>query len=436
MVKYGQASLAGITVGFRIPYIILSRADALSTRLESVALCCVYSQRHTAREAERRRPAAKVTGKTYRVLVINPGSMSIRTAIYENDQCAHEIEVACELGTLATQAERSARVQEVTRLVREMVAQSNDDTVDAVAARGGFMPRPEGKLSAGTYIVAERRKGRIIVDQNIVSAVVDHPEKHHASNLGIPVAAALAQELKVPAFVVDPVVVDEFVPEAELSGYAPIVRRSTSHALSVRAAARQAAEAIGRPLEDVNLVVAHMGGGITVAAVRRGKMIDNNIALLGGGPFTPQRAGQLPLGELIDLCYSGRFAREELIEELTKRGGLQSYLGEHRMETIEQRVADGDEQARLAVDAMVHQIAKEIGAMFVVAGCDVEAIVLTGGLARSKLIRDGVRHRVGRLAPVMLFAGSLEMAALAAGAIDVLSGRLQPQRYILPELRD
>jgi len=436
MIKYGQASLAGITVGFRVPYIILSRADALSTRLESVALCSVYSQRYLAKEPERRRATPKTTGKTYRVLVVNPGSMSMKTAICENDRCVHEMEVACEVGTLATPAERGERVQEVTRLVREMVDQWNDGTVDAVAARGGFLPRPEGKLSGGTYIVAERRKGRIVVDQDIVSAVVDHPEKDHASNLGIPVAAALAEELKVPAFVVDPVVVDEFVREAEVSGYAPIVRRSTSHALNVRAAARCAAEAIGRPIEDVNLVVAHMGGGITIAAVRGGKMIDNNIALLGGGPFTPQRAGGLPLGELIDLCYSGRFTRNELIEELTKRGGLQSYLGEHRMETIEQRVANGDEQARLVVDAMVYQIAKEIGAMFVAAGCDVEAIVLTGGLVRSTLIRNGVRRRVGRLAPVMVFEGSLEMAALAAGAVDVLSGRVQPHRYTSPELSD
>ena len=436
MIKYGQASLAGITVGFRVPYIILSRADALSTRLESVALCSVYAQRCVAQEVEGRASTSTRIGTTYRVLVVNPGSTSIKTAIYENDRCVREIEVACELGALATRAERSARVEEVLRLVREMVAEWGDDKVDAVAARGGFMPRPEGKLSGGTYIVAERRGGRIVVNPDIVSGVMDYPEKDHASNLGIPVAAALAEELEVPAFVVDPVVVDEFAPEAELSGYAPIVRRSTSHALNVRAAARQAAEVIGRPIEDMNLVVAHMGGGITIAAVRRGKMMDNNIALLGGGPFTPQRAGELPLGELIDLCYSGRFTREELIEELTQRGGLQSYLGEHRMEAIEQRVANGDEQARLVVDAMVHQIAKEIGAMFVAAGCDVEAIVLTGGLVRSKLIRDGVRRRVGQLAPVMTFESSLEMAALAAGAVDALSGRVQPQRYTLPKLSD
>jgi butyrate kinase len=236
--------------------------------------------------------------------------------------------------------------------------------------------------------------------------------------------------------VVDPVVVDEFTPEAEVSGYAPIARRSTSHALSVRAAARKAAQAVGRPVEDMNLIVAHLGGGITVAAVVGGKMVDNNIALLGGGPFTPQRAGQLPAGELIDLCYSGQFTREELIEELTRRGGLQSYLGEHRMEAIEQRIADGDEQARRVVDAMVYQIAKEIGAAYVAAGCDVEAVVLTGGLVRSEYVRTALRRRLGRLAPVMVFEESLEMAALARGAVDVLTGRREARRYEAPPASD
>ena len=139
----------------------------------------------------------------------------------------------------------------------------------------------------------------------------------HASNLGIPVAAELARELKVPAYVVDPVVVDEFAPEAEVSGYGPVARRSVAHVLNVRAAARRAAREIGRPLEDLNLVVAHLGGGITIASLRKGKLTDNTIALLGGGPFTPQRAGQLPTGELIELCYSGKFTKEELIAELT-----------------------------------------------------------------------------------------------------------------------
>ena len=436
LIKYGEASLANFIVGFPLAYVLLSRSDALETRLNSLALGSVFFQRSRERQSPKPRPVAVPRPRSFRVLVINPGSMTLKVSVFENERCVHDAEIARETPAMSTRAERAGQVKQLIHLVRQVLEQSGTKDVDAVAARGGFVPRPPTKLPGGTYLVAELRDSETVVDQALVSAVLDHPEKDHACNLGIPIAAALARHLRAPAYTVDPVVVDEFPPEAEISGYAGIVRRSTSHALSVREAARRAAEAIGRPVEDVNLVVAHLGGGITVAAVRRGKMIDNNIALLGGGPFTPQRAGQLPMEDLIDLCYSGRFTHHELMEELTKRGGLASYLGEHRMEEIETRIKGGDEHARLVVDAMVYQIAKEIGGMFVAAGCDIEAIVLTGGLVRSRLIRDALRRRVGRLAPVMVFEGSLEMAALAAGAIDVLSGREEAHRYRIERLND
>jgi len=365
--------------------------------------------------------------------VINPGSTSMKIAIFDNDRCVHHVEAEYAAPAIGTAAERRNQVEILVRRVRQLLDQGDGRKVDAVAARGGFLPRPARKLCGGAYTIAEIRNSEVVVDDAIVSAVLEHPEKDHAGNLGIPVAAALARELKTAAFVVDPVVVDEFVPEAEVSGYVEIIRRSTSHALSVRAAARRAAQTIGRPLEDINVVVAHLGGGVTVAAVRHGKMTDNNIAFLGGGPFSPQRAGQLPMGELIDLCYGGRFTRAELIEELTKRGGLQSYLGEYRLDVIEERVAKGDERARLVVDAMVYQIAKEIGAMFVAADCDVEAIVLTGGMIRNARVRNELRRRIGRLAPVLIFEDPLEMTALATEAIRVLTGDVQPLRYESPE---
>ena len=433
--KYGDASLASITVGFPVPYVILSRADSLATRLESVALCSVYAHR-TSRQAAAEATAEPTAPPTtpagpFRVLVVNPGSTSMKAAVFENDRRLHSVETPCDVLVTATPAQRRRQVRELARLALGLLEDSGE-TVDAVAARGGFLPRPDEKLPAGTYLLAERRAGRAVVDETMVRAILDHPEKPHASNLGIPVAAILARRLNVPAFVVDPVVVDEFAPEAEVSGYAPIVRRSTSHALNVRAAARAAAEAIGRDVESIDLVVAHLGGGITVAAVRAGRMIDNNIALLGGGPFTPQRAGQLPLDELIDLCYSRRFTRAELVEELTKRGGLRSYLDEDRLDAIEQRIERGDAAARRVVEAMVYQIAKEIGAAFVAVGGRAEAIVLTGGLARSRRICTALRRRVGELAPVVVLPGSLESAALAAGAVAVLSGRQKPRRYRPP----
>ncbi|MBU1695271.1 MAG: butyrate kinase, partial [Verrucomicrobia bacterium] len=257
------------------------------------------------------------------------------------------------------------------------------------------------------------------------------PEMDHASNLGIPMAARLAREFGVPAFTVDPVVTDEFDPLAQFSGYAPITRKSTAHVLSVRALASKAAEAIGRPLEEISLVVAHLGGGITIAAVRNGRIVDNNIALLGGGPFTPQRAGALPTRELVELCYNGKFSKEELFVELTKRGGLVSYLNTSDVEKIQARIAKGDTRAQIVIEAMAYQIAKEIGAMYVAAGSDVEALVLSGGLARSELVVGFIKQRVGHLAPVMVYPENLEMAAMAAGAFKVLSGQAKAKKYTL-----
>ncbi|MBP7869469.1 MAG: butyrate kinase, partial [Candidatus Hydrogenedentes bacterium] len=235
--------------------------------------------------------------------------------------------------------------------------------------------------------------------------------------------------LAAPAYVIDPVVVDEFIPEAEISGYKGITRRSISHALSVRAAARKAAESLGRRLEDISLVIAHLGGGISITAMRDGRMVDSNISFLGGGPFTPQRAGDLPAGDLIDLCYSGRYTREKLFEELTRCGGLQSYLGDYRLDRIETRIREGDAYARLVVDAMIYQIAKGIGAMVVAAGGTVEAIVLTGGMIRSERVRKGLQQHVGRLAPLILYDQPLEMEALASETLRVLEGRIRPHEY-------
>lgn len=434
LIKYGEASLANIIMGFPMPYVLLSRSDALETRLNSLALGAIYAQRRLG-ETPAAHVSVSATAKPYRIVVVNPGSTSTKIAVYEGERCLHAVESACAIPAMHSAEERRRQAERLFEQVRCELAQGDWRKVDAVAARGGFLPRPPEKLRGGAYIIAELRDGAVVVDEELVLAVLDHPEKDHPSNLGAPVAAALAQELKVPAYVVDPVVVDEFCAEAEISGYDGITRRSTSHALSVRAAARKAAQTIGRPLEDIAMVVAHLGGGITVTAMRQGRMIDSNISLLGGGPFTPQRAGQLPAAELIDLCYGGRFTREELIEELTKRGGLQSYLGEHRLEVIEERIAAGDTRAELTVNAMIYQIAKEIGAMFVAVGCDADAIVLTGGMVRSERVRNELRRRVGRLAPILIFDEPLEMEALAAGAIRALTGEAPALRYTVAPIK-
>jgi len=433
-VKYGLGTFAGITVGVAVPYVILSRADNVETKLQSIALCSIAAERMEMgqRKAPQRQSYIPASPRTYRIFAINPGSTSTQIALFENNRCLREAEVTHVPLQTTSAADLSAEADRRAAVVREFLSQHDIRALDAVAARGGFLPRPGIKLPSGTYVVAEVRDGKAVVDDAIVRAVTERAEQPHPSNLGIPMAADLAREFGVPAFVVDPVVVDEFSPEAEVSGYAPVTRRSVAHALSVRSAARVMAEKTGSHVEDTSYVVAHLGAGITVAAVRGGRVVDSNIALLGDGPFTPQRAGTLPLKDLIDLCYSGRFTKQELYEELTTRGGLRSYLGDHRMEEIEKRIEAGDETARLVVEAMAYQIAKAIGAMCVAIGPDMEAIVLTGGLARSEFIVRSLKRRLTHLFPVLVLKENPEMEALAVGVWRVLAGELEPRRYVAP----
>jgi butyrate kinase len=433
MVKHGEASMAGVTVGVQVPYVILSRADPLETRLDSIALCCVYSERTRGRRAVRP-PAARRKRKAHSILALNPGSTSTKMALFRGGECLYEQELADDPGVLPGQ-DAVAEVQRRCELVSAFLRSKRVKRLDAVVGRGGFLKRPPRKLAGGTYLVAERKGRGLHLEQDIIDGVALHAEMDHASNLGIPMAAHFAKEFGVPAYAVDPVVVDEFSPEAEFSGYAPIKRKSTSHALSIRAALHRFAADSGREAKEISIVVGHLGGGITVAAVREGRMIDNSIALLGEGPFTPQRTGTLPLKELIDLCYDGGYTKAELIAELTKRGGLVSYLGDHRVERLGAAAEAGDRKVRRVLDAMAYQIAKEIGAMSVAVGVGLEAIVLTGGLVRSQRVLRAIRKRVATLAPVVVYRESLEMAAMAEGVTRVLEGKERPKRYTLRRRR-
>ena len=433
MTQHGMAAMAGITVGVRVPYIILSRADGEANKLDSIALCCIYAERYKQRQVVEARQA-KVAQKTetrYNILTVNPGSTSVKVALFENGTCLDSRELDYPHKSRMKGAEFDAEIAKYIGLVEDFMKPHAAIKLDAVVGRGGFLYRSKRRVESGVYQVATVKKGKVAVEQDILRGIHDYAEMDHASNLGIPIAARLAVDYGIPAFTVDPVVADDFDLLAQFSGYAPITRRSTAHVLSVRALAAKAAEALGRPLEEISLVVAHMGGGITVAAVRNGKIVDNSIALLGGGPFTPQRAGALPTKELVDLCYGGQFTKEELFVELTKRGGLVSYLNESRVEKIEERLAKGDTQAHLVLKAMAYQIGKEIGAMYVAAGNDVEAIVLSGGVARSELVVGFIKQRIGHLAPILIYTENMEMAAMAAGACKVLSGQLAPKRYSL-----
>jgi butyrate kinase len=260
-------------------------------------------------------------------------------------------------------------------------------------------------------------------------------EREHASNLGAPLAFEIANRTGIPAFIVDPVCVDEFDDIARVSGLPEIERQSLSHALNLKATARRAARDLGRPYPELNLVVAHLGGGISVTAHRRGRMVDVNQALDGGGPFSPERSGGLPVGDVVRMCfgvapYEGlSLTYEQMFKKLAGQGGLVAHLGTNSAVEVERRIEAGDAHARLIYEAMAYQIAKEIGAMATVLCGDVDAVVLTGGVAHSEMLVGWIRQRVQWIAPVLVYPGEDEMLALALGALRVLRGEEPSHHY-------
>jgi butyrate kinase len=429
LADHGMAQTAGITMGVGIPYIILSRADNLDTKVNSLALCAVYSEQEKAPVASGPSSSQAVFQTEPIILTVNPGSTSTKLGLFSGMRALDEF-------TVNRKAKIGLRGDRFDAEVRDYIEQARGflkhKSVDAVVGRGGFLNRSAQTISGGVYRVADVCGGVVRVSQDIVSAVRDSPDMDHPSNYGIPIAAALAETLGVPAFMVDAVVSDDFTPQARFSGYKGIERKSTSHFLSLKAMAAKAAEQLGRPWDKVSLVCAHLGGGISIAAYRDGKIVDNSIALLGGGPFTPQRAGDLPQKELIDLCFSGRFTKEGLLAELSRKGGLVSYLDEDDMCVIQERIANGDDYAREVVEAMAYQIAKAIGAMFVGAGRSTEALVFSGGLTQSELLMGLIRKQVGHLAAVITFKMNLEMEAMARGAVMALQNKVEILEYRLP----
>ncbi len=362
-----------------------------------------------------------------RLWIVNPGSTSTKTALYQGGRCLAEetvrhpsdqllaMDSLMEQEQLRTDAVEAA----LSRALEAHPPPHADDgapspPLQAVVARGGLVhPVPSGVYRVNDAMLADLAAARYGV---------------HASNLGAPIAHRIAARLGIPALVVDPPVVDEMIPEARYAGHPLFHRRSAFHALNHKAVARKAARDIGRPYGTLNLVVAHLGGGISVAAHRRGRVVDVNNAL-EEGPFSPERSGTLPSMQLLDLCFSGRYGREEIRRMLVGAGGLFAYLGTTDGRLIEERVAIGDPAAAEAMSAMVFQIAKEIGASATVLDGQVDAILLTGGLARNRGLVEAIRWKVSFLAPVRVYPGEAEMEALAEGASLALSGRLPLLEY-------
>ncbi|MDD2228969.1 MAG: butyrate kinase [Candidatus Cloacimonetes bacterium] len=349
---------------------------------------------------------------TYRVLAINPGSTSTKIAVFDDATPLFEKTLRHDPAELDKYGGIIEQHDFRKTLVMEAMAENNvtPQSLHAVVGRGGLV-RP---VSGGTWKISEAML-RDLKDPSLWGRI-------HASNLGAFIAKAIADPLGIPAFIVDPVVVDEFDDIARISGIPEIERKSLLHALNIRYIGRLLATELGKDISEANLIGVHMGGGISVAAIKNGRIVDVNNALLGMGPFSPQRAGALPIGDLLDLAYSGKYSKKELSTYLTKAGGLMAYLGTDSGIEVENRIEAGDEYAKLIRDAMCYQVAKEIGACAAVLCGKVDAIYLSGGLVYNHQIVDIIRERVEFIAPLHVYPGEKEMEALSQGGVRVLSG--------------
>ena len=349
--------------------------------------------------------------------MLNPGSTSTKLALFANEQLLAEKTVrysAQEFAGCATLMEQKPiRLACLAEFLRENAIDITE--LAAVVGRGG-MVRP---LEAGTYTVNDTMLADLIAGVGGV----------HASSLGGIMAEEIGRQQGIPAYIVDPVVVDELEPLARLSGLPGISRQSVFHALNTKSVARICAKDLGLRYEDARLVVAHLGGGVSVAAHRYGRVIDVNNALNGEGPFSPERSGGIPLRDIIEMCFSGRYSQKEMMDIVSKQGGMKAYLGSNDLTQVEQLIMQGDAHAALVVDAMAYQTAKEIGAMVAVLEGRLQAIILTGGLAYSARFTGAIKQRVDSFAPVYAYPGENEMAALAAGALRVLRGEEKASVY-------
>ncbi len=347
------------------------------------------------------------------ILAINPGSTSTKLAIFDGTSQFAAETLRHDPSELAPVI--ADQLDQRTALVKQWLdANPVAGKINAVVGRGGLL-KP---ISSGTYTVNDA----------MVEDLHQGVQGQHASNLGGLIARKLAEPLGVPAYIVDPVAVDEFIPEARISGIPEISRRSLSHALNIKAVAHRAARDLGQELADINMIVVHLGGGISVAPLQGGRMVDVNNAN-EAGPFSPERTGGLPVGDVVKMAYSGEYTEKEMLTMITRQGGLLAYLGTNDGQEVAGRIADGDEQAELVFKAMAYQVAKEVGAMAAVLNGKVRAVVITGGLAHSELLTGWIKDRVRFVAPVLVFPGEDEMQALAEGALRVLVGQEQPQQY-------
>ena len=353
-----------------------------------------------------------------KILVVNPGSTSTKMAVYDDEKplllrnISHTAEQLAPFGNIIEQQDFRRQL-----ILDELKQAGIALQFDAVIGRGGLV-KP---IAGGVYEINSQ-----MLNDTLHGCVMHS----HACNLGCLIAHEIASSIPgCRPFLADPGVVDELSPLARISGSPLMPRIAIWHALNQRAIARRYARGIGKEYEDLNLIICHLGGGISVAAHEHGRAIDANNALDGEGPFSPERAGSLPAVDLIRLCFSGKYNEQQLLKRIAGKAGLNAHLGTNDMREILERIKNGDSHAKLIVEAMLYHIAKNIAAESAVLCGNIDAILLTGGLAHSEYVVNELRRRVGFLAPVYCFPGEDEMEALALNALAVLQGRREAKVY-------
>jgi len=350
-----------------------------------------------------------------KILAINPGSTSTKIAVYEESKelfkknIEHPNEEIAKYKNITDQYEM--RYESIMSLLKEMNFDVKE--LSAVVGRGGLLP----PVKSGAYKVNE----------SMVERLAKRPLSEHASNLGGIIANEIAKPLDIPSFIYDSVAVDELEDIARISGIADIKRESFSHALNMRAVSIKVAKKLGKDYKDTNLVVAHLGGGISISVHKKGRMVD--IISDDEGPFSPERSGRVPCRSLMEMCYIND--KKAIKKKLRGEGGLSSYLSTNSALEVEKRIQNGDEEAKLVYEAMAYQVAKGIGELATVVDGDVDAIIITGGIAYSKMMTEWIVKRVKFIAPVEVVPGENELEALAFGALRVIKGDEKSHEYNL-----
>ena len=353
----------------------------------------------------------------YKILAINPGSTSTKIAVYENTECIYKKSIRHSTDFIQTfdriYDQYDFRKDAILDTLKE--ADMTIDSFNAIVGRGGMLKPIEG----GTYAVNEA----------MINYVKEAPRGEHASNLGCVIAKDLGDQVGIPSFIVDPVAVDEMNDIARFTGMPEIKRQSLFHALNQKAVALKAATQLKKTYNELNLIVAHLGGGISVGVHEKGHVIDVNNALDGDGPMSPERSGSVPVGPLYKMALSGEYTLKEIKRKNYGNGGLVAYLGTNDGYEISQRIEAGDQEAKFMVEVMCYQIAKEIGSGATVLSGNVDGIVITGGLAYDDMIIKEISNRVSFISDVIVFPGEDEMEALAFGALRVLNKQETYKEY-------